>query len=124
MAPPMDQLTVGKCIDSLHIEHQVITCRHVSLIEGFDMQFGTNVLGHALLTLGLLGQLEAGAKTSSDGKARVVNVSSSGAYVPPPGGINFDTLKDGPVRRKLGAQTLYVQSKYVRHMSHHYGDMD
>lgn len=77
------------------------------------MQFGTNVLGHALLTLLLLDQLEAGAKSSQDGKARVVNVSSSGAYLARAGGIDFNTLKDGPSRRRCKPNDLYGQSKYV-----------
>ena len=27
--------------------------------------------------------------------------------------VDFDALRDGPVRRKLGSQTLYFQSKFV-----------
>ncbi|KAG8877344.1 hypothetical protein FRB98_006746, partial [Tulasnella sp. 332] len=48
--------------------------------DGYDMQFGVNCLGHAHFTLLLLPQLIAAAKLSPDGKARVVNVSSNGAY--------------------------------------------
>ncbi|KAH7913694.1 NAD(P)-binding protein [Hygrophoropsis aurantiaca] len=78
--------------------------------DGYDMQFGTNVLGHFFLTKLLLPQLETGAGTSSDGKARVVNVSSQVHVLAP--GINFDTLRDGPVRRKMSPGDLYNQSKF------------
>ncbi|KAJ7695142.1 NAD-P-binding protein [Mycena rosella] len=47
-------------------------------VDGYDLQFGTNVLGHFYLTKLLLPQLIAGAQSSSDGKARVINTSSMG----------------------------------------------
>jgi len=69
MVPPVEQLTA----------------------DGYDLQFGTNVLGHFYFTKLLLPTLIATAKTSSDGKARVVNTSSLGHI-----------------------QVLYHQSKRVR----------
>lgn len=89
MAPPIDQLTV----------------------QGYDLQFGTNVLGHFYLTKLLLLALIAGAKSSPDGTARVVNTSSSVSLFVDT--IDFSTLKDTPVRKKTYPQILYCQSKLV-----------
>ncbi|KAG8873056.1 hypothetical protein FRB97_007059 [Tulasnella sp. 331] len=88
--------------------------------DGYDMQFvlnpstveGVNALGHAHLTLLLLPQLLAGARSSSDGKARVVNVSSFAAYTAGAVGIYWDTLTDTPQRKKVDTAQLYAQSKY------------
>ncbi|KAJ7473533.1 NAD-P-binding protein [Mycena latifolia] len=80
-------------------------------VDGYDHQFGTNVLGHFYLTKLLLPELLAGVKTSPDGKARVVNTSSVGHQLMP--GLDFDTFKDGPRRKKLNAQKLYGQNKFV-----------
>lgn len=78
--------------------------------DGYDLQFGTNILGHYYLTTLLLPALLAGAASSPDKKARVVNTSSSVCDV---GDINFNALKDSPARKKLGAWRLYAQSKFV-----------
>ncbi|KAG8943036.1 hypothetical protein FRC04_003247 [Tulasnella sp. 424] len=77
--------------------------------DGYDLQWGTNTLGHAHFTLCLIPALLEGAKTSSDGRSRVINVSSDAAYG---SGINWETLKDGPERRKLSPLGLYFQSKF------------
>ena len=55
--------------------------------------------------------LIAGAKSSPDGKARVVNTSSFASELMKT--INFNTLKDGAARKKLGQSALYNQSKLV-----------
>lgn len=105
--------------------------------QGFDMQFGTNVLGmyetsknpipafssqtthigHFYLTKLLLPLLSATAKNTPPGSVRVVNVSSIGHHMPPSGGIQWSTLSPGDnhlaVAKKLGATTLYNQSKLV-----------
>jgi len=81
--------------------------------QGFDLQFGTNVIGHAYFTKLLLPTLLETAKTAPDGKARVINVSSNGHVGAPKGGIIWDALKDGPVRnKKLNRITAYFQSKW------------
>ncbi|KAG8849192.1 hypothetical protein FRB96_000899 [Tulasnella sp. 330] len=79
--------------------------------DGYDMQFGVNCLGHAHFTLLLLPQLIAAAKLSPDGKARVVNVSSNGAYGAGSVGIYFDAMTDTPQRKAKGVG-LYGISKY------------
>ncbi|KAF7331531.1 NAD(P)-binding protein [Mycena kentingensis (nom. inval.)] len=47
--------------------------------QGYDLQFGTNVLAHFYLTTLLLPALLAGATHSADSKARVVNTASLGS---------------------------------------------
>jgi len=90
MSPPIDQLTA----------------------DGYDLQFGTNVLGHAHFTLCLIPELIEGAKSSSDGKARVVNISSDASYETSSLGVDFDTLTDTPRRKSRGTSGLYCQSKF------------
>ncbi|KAJ7476979.1 NAD-P-binding protein [Mycena galericulata] len=87
MEPPLDQFTA----------------------QGYDLQFGTNVLGHFYFTTLLLPVLLATVKTSADGKARVVNTSSMASVFA--SGLDFDTFRDNPKRAKLGSQKLYHQSK-------------
>ncbi|KAI0821738.1 NAD-P-binding protein [Trametes gibbosa] len=79
--------------------------------DGYDLQFGTNVIGHFYLTQQLLPLMIASAKTSPDGKARVINTASMGHALVST--IDFDTLHDGPGRVKLGTMKLYSQSKFV-----------
>ncbi|KAF8073741.1 hypothetical protein FPV67DRAFT_1479100 [Lyophyllum atratum] len=77
--------------------------------QGYDLQFGTNVLGHFYLTTLLLPALIAGAKSRPDGKARVLNTSSAAHVM---GSLDFNTFKDSPKRRKTFSSTLYSQSKF------------
>jgi retinol dehydrogenase-12 len=97
--------------------------------DGYDLQFGTNVLGkafersswnlaltdvdagHFYFTKLLLPRLLSTAQTSPPGTVRVVNVSSAAAYF---GKLNFNTFKDGPARKKVSKLKGYTQSKYVR----------
>ncbi|KAL1747096.1 hypothetical protein HDZ31DRAFT_72431 [Schizophyllum fasciatum] len=74
--------------------------------DGYDLQFGTNVLGHFYLTQLLLPALTAGAPSAPPG--RVVTTSSFGHR---PGSIDFGSLRDSPRRRRKWTQTLYFQSK-------------
>jgi len=106
MAPPIEQVTT----------------------QGYDLQFGTNVLGalsykfpcntqpnlflgHFYFTKLLTPALLAGAASSPDGKARVVNTASSASLFV--GGVDFNTLKDTPARKKRSPEILYSQSKLV-----------
>ena len=79
--------------------------------DGYDLQFGTNVIGHFLFTRELIPLLEAAAQTSPDKTARIVNTSSAASLLYT---LNFETFKDSPSRKKLSNQTLYSQSKFVR----------
>ena len=107
MFPPIEQLTT----------------------DGYDLQFGTNVVGTYLLpptppclshprhtghwyfTKLLLPMLIATAKTSTDGHARVVNTSSSASEFTSM--LDFNSFKDGPARKKKRTEILYAQSKLV-----------
>jgi len=80
--------------------------------DGFDLTFGVNTLGHAHFTLCLIDLLLEGAKSSPDGKARVVNVASDHVYRHVPALIDYDTLTDGEKRRECSFFWLYNQSKY------------
>ncbi|KAI0330505.1 NAD-P-binding protein [Cubamyces sp. BRFM 1775] len=77
--------------------------------DGYDLQFGTNVLGPFYFTKLLMPALIAGAASSPDHHARVVTTSSSAAYIDT---LRWDTFKDTPQRRKMSTETLYNQSKF------------
>lgn len=96
MSPPIDQLT----------------------LDGYDLQFGTNVIGHFLFTQLVLPLLLKAAETTGD--ARVVHVSSIGHAAAPKEYITWETLKPGEKgspgdkrRNELGTDMLYNQSKCV-----------
>jgi NAD(P)-dependent dehydrogenase (short-subunit alcohol dehydrogenase family) len=97
-------------------------------VDGYDLQFGTNVLGlsltflaiqisrlcftgHFYLTQLLLPTLLATASSSPDKTARVINTSSMGHLSASK--IDYDTIKEGPKRTKKGSMALYCQSKFV-----------
>ncbi|KAI9667611.1 MAG: hypothetical protein M1821_000427 [Bathelium mastoideum] len=78
--------------------------------DGYEIQFATNHLGHALLLKLLLPTL---LKTAEEPNAdvRIVSVSSTGAWYPPKGGIQFDSLRT-PQDFGLGGKSMrYGQSK-------------
>ncbi|KAG6331482.1 hypothetical protein ID866_7606 [Astraeus odoratus] len=77
--------------------------------EGYDLQFGTNVVGHFFLTNLLLPILLSTAKSSSGGTVRVINVSSSIHWVAK---VDFDTFKDSHKRKSMSPVDLYSQSKH------------
>ncbi|KAG6916435.1 hypothetical protein DXG01_006763 [Tephrocybe rancida] len=77
--------------------------------DGYDLQFGTNVLGHYYFTKLLLPTLISTAQTSSDKHVRVLTTSSVTHYF---GSLDFNTFKDGPARRKRPVYKLYAQSKF------------
>jgi len=61
--------------------------------EGYEKQFGTNHVGHALLVKLLAPLLQTAASEPIGTEPRVVFVSSSGhKYTKPPGNIDFATL--------------------------------
>lgn len=92
--------------------------------DGYDLQFGTNVLGHFYLTKLLLPTLLSTAKSSPVGTVRVVNTSSTAHWL---GSLDFDTFKDTPKRRAQGTLHLYNQSKaanivFSKELHRRYGD--
>ncbi|KAH8110191.1 NAD-binding protein [Phellopilus nigrolimitatus] len=94
MAPPIDQLTE----------------------DGYDMTFGTNVVGPFLFTMLLMPLLSSAA--SEHGDARIVNTSSLGHMAASKEVIMWESLKPGEKggagdkkRRSSGPDNLYYQSK-------------
>ncbi|KAB5588886.1 hypothetical protein CTheo_7672 [Ceratobasidium theobromae] len=85
--------------------------------NGYDLQFGTNVLGHYFFTTLLMSVLVHTARTSplAHGHARIVNTSSYTAYLAPKGGIVWETLRNDEAGaaacKSMGTRTLYAQSK-------------
>jgi retinol dehydrogenase-12 len=89
MVPPIEQLTT----------------------DGYDLQFGTNVVGPFYFTKLLLPTLLSTAQNSPDGHARILATASSAHLFTT---LNFNTFKDSPARVAAGPDTLYAQSKVVR----------
>ena len=99
--------------------------------EGYDMTFGTNVIGQltcrrtrSILTIETAGHfyftellIPALYKASTpSNKSRVVNVTSQMGILggsPFGSGLDFSTFKDSPNRRKMSDYKLYGQSKLV-----------
>lgn len=79
--------------------------------EGYEIQFGTNHMGHALLVKLLTPLMEATAKEHGD--VRIVWTSSITYMIHPPGGIQFDKVKTLQTRiaPALPAWVRYAQSK-------------
>ncbi|PSR79872.1 hypothetical protein PHLCEN_2v6860 [Hermanssonia centrifuga] len=78
--------------------------------QGYDMQFGNNVLGHFLLLKLLYPVLAASTVPSSP--SRIIWLASASQYffqAP----MKYDTFKDGPARIKLGIHQHYCQSKFA-----------
>ena len=79
--------------------------------EGYEVQFGTNHVGHALLTKLLLPTLLSTAKEPV-ADVRIINLSSEGHRLAPSGGLKFD--KD--VLDQQGTWARYGQSKLANIM--------
>ncbi|KAK7211711.1 hypothetical protein V2G26_018889 [Clonostachys chloroleuca] len=61
--------------------------------DSFEVHFGINYVGHALLTKLLLPTLLNTAQTDPDSDVRIIFVSSAVHKQAPVGGIQFDNLK-------------------------------
>ncbi|PIG81427.1 oxidoreductase [Aspergillus arachidicola] len=91
--------------------------------DGYEVQFGTNHLGHALLIRKLLPLLQRTAETGAD--VRVIILTSAGYQLHPYGGIIFDDLKTTQDYGFLGSWKRYGQSKlanilYTRELARRY----
>ena len=62
-------------------------------VEGFELQFGTNYLGHAVMLRLLRPLMLRTAKLSDDSDVRLVVLSSFGHTMHPAGGIDFENLR-------------------------------
>lgn len=77
--------------------------------DGYEIQFGTNHMGHALLTKLLLPTLLRTVDKGADVRVTVL-ASSAHQFAPPEGiNLNFDTLKSQALG--MGTITRYGQSK-------------
>ncbi|KAB8277093.1 hypothetical protein BDV30DRAFT_223692 [Aspergillus minisclerotigenes] len=91
--------------------------------DGYEVQFGTNHLGHALLIQKLLPLLQRTAERDAD--VRVIILTSKGYQLHPYGGIIFDDLKTTQDYGFLGSWRRYGQSKlanilYTRELARRY----
>lgn len=78
--------------------------------DGYEIQFATNHLGHALLIKLLLPRmLETAAQSSSD--VRIINLTSIAYKTVPSSGIEFATLKTD----QSSLDRFYEPSKWVRY---------
>ncbi|OAL47653.1 NAD(P)-binding protein [Pyrenochaeta sp. DS3sAY3a] len=93
-------------------------------LDGYEKQFGTNHVGHALLLRLLTPLLLKTAAAHPNSPPRVISLSSAGhRSVLPDGGIAFDSLKSAQLH--LSGVLKYTQSKlanvvYARQYAAHY----
>ena len=98
-------------------------------VDGYELQFATNHLGHALLIKQLLPLLKRTAASSPSSDVRIVLYSSQGAEVfAPAGGIQFENLGTGMDMFFFGGWFRYGQSKlanilYAKKLAEHNPDM-
>ncbi len=78
--------------------------------DGYEIQFGTNHMGHALLLHLLLPVLQKTAK-EENGDVRIISNTSTGFKNPPTGGIEFDRLHSEQELGMGGRWLRYGQSK-------------
>jgi NAD(P)-dependent dehydrogenase (short-subunit alcohol dehydrogenase family) len=78
--------------------------------DGYEIQFGTNYLGHALLTILLLPLLEQTATAQGDtADVRIVGLTSWGHNYPATNGIEFESLRSDASH--MWNMSRYGQSK-------------
>ncbi|KAF4963157.1 hypothetical protein FZEAL_10951 [Fusarium zealandicum] len=90
--------------------------------DGYEMQFGTNYMGHALLTKLLLPVLQNTVQAKNP-DVRIVCLASHGHVYLRKGGFDFDTLQT--TGENVGPLQCYYQSKlanilWVRQMARRY----
>lgn len=90
--------------------------------DGYEIQFGTNHMGHALLTKLLLPKLQETAK-NPESDVRIVTLSSRGHEWTPNGGLNLETVKSE--QTSISSFARYGQSKlanilYSRELARRY----
>ncbi|KAL5388618.1 hypothetical protein PMIN06_003058 [Paraphaeosphaeria minitans] len=103
-------------LDILFLNAGIIRVAKGTTKEGYEVHFGLNYLGHALLAKLLIPTLEKTATNTS--KPRVVVVSSEGHAMAPKGGIQFDNLKSECA--SMDYSQRYGQSKLALiHLTRH-----
>ncbi|KAM5349754.1 hypothetical protein ACJ41O_006259 [Fusarium nematophilum] len=109
-------------LDIVLLNAGIMACPPGLTKEGYEVQFGTNHIGHALL-LKLLLPLLVKTASSPDSDVRVVSVSSVAHKFGPSGGIQFDSLKTSA--EIMATNDRYGQSKlanllYAREIARQY----
>jgi NAD(P)-dependent dehydrogenase (short-subunit alcohol dehydrogenase family) len=94
-------------LDILMLDAGIMAAKPGLTGDGYEVQFETNYLGHALLTQLLLPVLLKTAKVGSD--VHIVAVSSHGHMFAPSEGVKFDKVKT--LQKGLGPFGRYGQSK-------------
>ncbi|KAI0912816.1 oxidoreductase, partial [Ustulina deusta] len=95
--------------------------------DGYEVQFGTNFLSHALLIKKLLPLMDQTAKLPGS-DVRIIQLTSTGFRGAPSGGVRFDDLKTVQNFPLLGGMVRYGQSKlaavlYAQQLARHYPDI-
>ena len=93
-------------LDILFNNAGIMPCPYATTTEGYEIQFGTNHMGHALLTKLLLPTLLKTAERP-DGDVRIITMSSAGHAIGVSGGLIFDQKK----LEEQGTWKRYGQSK-------------
>ncbi|KAI0435979.1 NAD(P)-binding protein [Xylaria telfairii] len=111
-------------LDLLVLNAGVIRVPPLLTSEGYELHFGLNYLGHALLTRLLLPRLQHTVQLSKD--VRVVVISSEGHTVAPADGIQYTRLKTSC--SEMSYAQRYGQSKLaliglMRELAHRYPDI-
>ncbi|KAL2822610.1 retinol dehydrogenase 11 [Aspergillus granulosus] len=93
--------------------------------DGYEIQFGTNHIGHALLIRKLLPLLQATAEKVEGHDVRIIQLTSLGFKMHPGGGIVFDALRTTQEFSAFGGWIRYGQSKlanllYAAELAHRY----
>ncbi|KAI1373881.1 hypothetical protein F4677DRAFT_427528 [Hypoxylon crocopeplum] len=96
-------------LDILVLNAGIIRVKPGSTAEGYELHFGLNYLGHALLSRLLVPIMLRTAQQQSNADLRVVVVSSEGHAMAPDGGIQFDRLKTDCA--EMSYSRRYGQSK-------------
>ncbi|KAH6885013.1 hypothetical protein B0T10DRAFT_564413 [Thelonectria olida] len=94
--------------------------------DGYELQFGTNFLGHALLIRLLLPIMQQTALQTRPGEVRIVSLTSGSHARAPLAGIIFDTLRTDA--SSISAVERYGQSKlanilYAKELAYRYPDI-
>jgi len=95
--------------------------------QGYDMQLGTNVLGHFLFTQLLLPALSAvSAQSGGAERARVTSTTSLASGLT--NTLHFEWFTDTPERRKHAPMDIYNDSKFgdlvfARELARRHGDV-
>lgn len=113
-------------LDILMCNAGVVACPKGISTDGYEIQFATNHLGHALLIKLLLPTLRTTAKHYQE--ARIVSLTSPGYGFSPKGGIQFNTLHSEQDLGFGGPPKRYGQSKlanilYADELSRRYSEL-